>query len=308
MVLIVNAQERTNPKNQSEELGQVAWYRDYDKAVELAQAEDKAVLILFQEVPGCSTCRNYGHHVLSHPLMVEAIENLFVPLAIFNNKKGKDLAILKKFSEPTWNNPVVRIVDTQGESIVPRVAGNYSQKGLYAAMEAALLSQNQAIPEWMTLLKLEIEAATNPAIQEQAFKMYCFWSGERHLGSVDGVLTTEAGFMGGHEVVKVQYDSEVLSSDELADYAQLHSCTPTPNGYGYRLDKDQQYYLKQSNYRYLPLTKIQRTKINSALGNGSSPLKYLSPKQQAWLCAVEQGEAKKVLRYEQDFERAWGKM
>ena len=48
-------------------------------------------MLLFQEVPGCSTCRNYGHNVLSHPLMVEAIESLFVPLAIFNNKEGKEL-------------------------------------------------------------------------------------------------------------------------------------------------------------------------------------------------------------------------
>ncbi|MDG1058474.1 MAG: thioredoxin family protein [Flavobacteriaceae bacterium] len=61
---------------QSEELGQVHWYRDYDKALAVAAKEDKDVLLLFQEVPGCSTCRNYGHNVLSHPLMVEAIESL----------------------------------------------------------------------------------------------------------------------------------------------------------------------------------------------------------------------------------------
>jgi len=67
----------------------VHWYRDYDKALVVAAKEDKDVLLLFQEVPGCSTCRNYGHNVLSHPLMVEAIESLFVPLAIFNNKKKK---------------------------------------------------------------------------------------------------------------------------------------------------------------------------------------------------------------------------
>ena len=72
---------------QSEELGQVHWYRSYDKALAVAA----------KEVPGCSTCRNYGHNVLSHPLMVEAIESLFVPLAIFNNKSGKDKNILDQY-------------------------------------------------------------------------------------------------------------------------------------------------------------------------------------------------------------------
>ena len=76
-------------------------YRDYDKALAVAA----------KEVPGCSTCRNYEHTVLSHPLMVEAIESLFVPLAIFNNKGGKYKKILGQYGEPSWNNPDVRIVD-----------------------------------------------------------------------------------------------------------------------------------------------------------------------------------------------------
>ncbi len=64
------AQDKTNPLNQSEELGKVSWHRDYDQALALAKKESKAVRILFLEVPGCMTCRNYGQHVLSHPLMV----------------------------------------------------------------------------------------------------------------------------------------------------------------------------------------------------------------------------------------------
>jgi len=72
------AQERTNPKDQDEELGVVSWYRDYDQALKIAQSQNKSVLILFQEIPGCSTCRNYGHNVLSHPMLAEAIQDLFV--------------------------------------------------------------------------------------------------------------------------------------------------------------------------------------------------------------------------------------
>ena len=132
------AQERTNGLQQDVELGKVNWYRDYDVATSLSEKENKPVLILFQEVPGCSTCRNYGKDVLSNPLMVEAIEDLFIPLVIHNNKGGKDRQILNQFNEPSWNNPVVRIVDSKGKNLTPRVSGNYSPKGLHQAMTCLL--------------------------------------------------------------------------------------------------------------------------------------------------------------------------
>ena len=151
-----NAQERTNPKNQDEELGKVSWYRDYDAAIAASEKENKPVLILFQEVPGCATCRNYGHNVLSNPLLTEAIENEFIPLAIFNNKRGKDLVILKKYNEPTWNNPVVRIVNKKGDNLVKRVASDYTAKGLYKAMVKALNTEKKTIPEYMKFLRRRI--------------------------------------------------------------------------------------------------------------------------------------------------------
>ena len=72
-----------------EELGKVNWIRDYDQALEQSKTQDKPVFILFQEVPGCSTCKNYGNNVLSHPFIVEAIEDNFIPLVIYNNKGGR---------------------------------------------------------------------------------------------------------------------------------------------------------------------------------------------------------------------------
>jgi len=126
------AQNDTSTDNQSEELGRVDWYRDYDKAIAIAKTENKVVVILFQEVPGCATCRNYGHNVLSHPLMVEALENSFIPLAIHNNDAGKDREILKRFGEPSWNNPVVRIIDVTGNDLVKRISNDYSAITHYA--------------------------------------------------------------------------------------------------------------------------------------------------------------------------------
>ncbi|XAL99693.1 hypothetical protein OT109_19205 [Phycisphaeraceae bacterium D3-23] len=43
---------------------------------------------------------------MSHPLIVEAAEDLFVPVAIHNNKDGHDGEVRERFDEPAWNYPV----------------------------------------------------------------------------------------------------------------------------------------------------------------------------------------------------------
>ena len=128
-------------------------YRDYDKALAVASKEGKDVLLLFQEVSGCSTCRNYGHNVLSHPLMVEAIESLFVPLAIFNNKGGKDKKVFDQYVEPSWNNPVERIVDQQGKDVVKRIGNDYSALTLCKRMIASLLKSKKRSARIFNLIR-----------------------------------------------------------------------------------------------------------------------------------------------------------
>ena len=91
------AQNRTQPTTQAQELGKVSWYRDFDQAIALSQKQNKPIFVLFQEVPGCLTCRNYGKGVLSHQVIVDAIEQNFIPLAIYNNKGGKDRTVLNRY-------------------------------------------------------------------------------------------------------------------------------------------------------------------------------------------------------------------
>ena len=73
-----------------EELGKVKWERDFEKGLAKSKVEKKPVFLLFQEVPGCSTCRNYGNNVLSHPQIVEAIETLFVPCLLYTSPSPRD--------------------------------------------------------------------------------------------------------------------------------------------------------------------------------------------------------------------------
>lgn len=293
--------------NQPKELGKVHWHRDYDKAIALAKKEQKDVLILFQEVPGCSTCRNYGHNVLSNPLMVEAIENSFVPLAIYNNKGGKDKVILDKFNEPTWNNPVVRIINTKGKNVVSRISGDYSAKTLQKRMVEALNSYGKDIPDYLKLLGEELSASGKS--KEKFFKMYCFWTGEKQLAKVDGVLSTQSGFMNG-EVVKVTYDSSRVNEADLEAYAKANSFRPVDASKTYRPSKnDIHYYLKHTDYKYVPLTELQQTKINSAVGSGKNGNKYLSPKQQEFFLKITKGKVKKDKNLlNMPFNDAWAYM
>src|SRR5689334_1545101 len=72
------------PDPQPEELGRVHWLRDLQAGQAEAAKTGKPMLILFQEVPGCSNCTHFGNNTLSHPLIVEAIETYFVPVCIYN--------------------------------------------------------------------------------------------------------------------------------------------------------------------------------------------------------------------------------
>jgi hypothetical protein len=303
----------TKNKDNHEELGKVTWERDFEKGLAKSKAENKPVFLLFQEVPGCSTCRNYGSNVLSHPQIVEAIETLFIPVAIFNNKKGKDAAVLKMYNEPSWNNPVVRIVDAEKKNIVNRVSGNYSALGIVHAMVFALQKEEKEIPTYLNLLKQSLEAAAS-GTETATFSMYCFWTGEKKLGNVEGVLETQPGFMNGQEVVEVKYNPVLISYENLVEEAKQASCASHvftenknqiavaqkivgKNGASkkskFRLDKEPKYYLSKSVYRYIPMTQFQATKVNMKIGNGQSPDEYLSPRQLEWLSFIKKNPKKK---------------
>lgn len=306
------------------ELGKVNWLRNYDEAIQQAEVRQKPVFLLFQEVPGCGTCRKYGSNVLSHPLIVEAIEDEFVPLAIFNNQKGHDLDILNQFKEPSWNNPVARIVDEKGRDVVKRVSGNYSQLGIVEAMIEALVKSGREVPVYLKLLQEQLVG--EEYAEELALSMYCFWTGEKELASMPGVISTEAGFMDGKEVVKVKYNSKFTSSEKLASSAAKVNCADgvyvpsTSSAYKfkdvavmpyskYRKDKETKYYVYNSDYKYLPMLPIQELKVNRALATRSDADALLSPRQ---LALLDQLRDKKPARLQNriatDFMKSWYEM
>lgn len=308
------------------ELGKVNWLRDFDTALKQAKEKEKPVFILFQEVPGCATCRNYGQNVLSHPLIVEAIENLFIPVAIYNNKRGKDAEVLKYYGEPSWNNPVVRIVGRDKKDIIPRVSGRYSQFGVVEAMKYALDLANQAIPAYLDLLHQELRAKTT-GTEKATFSMYCFWTGEGQYGKMEGVVSTRPGFMHGREVVEVEYNPAIISYEELAKAGREVKCAGQAYAHNkiqlakaqklfgpsqtdmttkFRQDKEPKYYLSRTHYRFVPMTVTQAARANSLVGQGKNPEAVLSPKQIALARLVKTQPNKKWNNViGEDFVQAW---
>ena len=308
------------------ELGKVQWIRNYEEGIQLSANEKKPVFLLFQEVPGCHTCQKYGKNVLSHPLIVEAIEELFIPVAIFNNKGGKDAQVLRYYGEPAWNNPVVRIVGKNKKDLVNRVGGDYSTLGVVQAMVQSLQAVGNTVPPYLLLLEKEL-LSEHAGTEKAHLSMYCFWTGEKTIGQMEGVVNTLPGFMDGREVVQVEYDPAVISFPELVERAEKEQCAShvytttklqekqaaevvgtrsVSKESKFRLDREPKYYLSKTHYAYLPMTPLQAIKVNSAIGSRTSPDRYLSPKQlQLAAHFKKEGTSQFEKAINKDFLQAW---
>lgn len=268
------------PPNNPKELGWVRWHRNYDEAAALSVRTGKPLFLLFQEVPGCATCVGFGETVLAHPLLVEAIETDFVPVAIHNNKPGHDRAIVERFAEPTWNNPVVRFIDAKGEDLIARADGVWSTHGIATRMVKALVAADRDVPDYLSWVVHE----TTPTPERATFAMHCYWSGEACLGDIPGVVATSAGWLGGREVVEVEFDPGELTQAQLREEGRARGCGDFVAKAGVARpasDSDRKYHLGRSRWRYLPLTPWQASRVNAALGRGQDPMRWVSPRQRS---------------------------
>lgn len=283
------------------ELGAVRWHRDFKAAAEIARKEHKPLLVLFQEVPGCSTCVNYGNEVLRHPLVVEAAETLFVPVAVYNNQGGADEATLKSFEEPAWNNPVVRVMTPDREMLAPRVAEDYSVGGMVSAMVVSLQKRRADVPMWLRVLADE-SISRRGELQRATFAMHCFWEGEKSLAQIPGIVSTTPGFLNEKEVVEVEYDPNIVNYGMMVKRAKQMNCASTVftrtdaqhevakekvgdaavrSDAPIKPDDTPKYFLAQSPLKFVPMTALQAVRVNAALGDKRDPTKTLSPRQRA---------------------------
>lgn len=312
----------TDPDDQAVEYGKIAWLRNYDDAVARARKEDKPLMILFDEVPGCGGCKRYGKGTLSNPVVIDAARS-FVTLAIRNNAKGgHDVKILKKFKQPAWANPEVRFVDANGEDLVPRAKHDWTTPGLLKRMAAALEAQEKEVPGFLAVVNRELSADST---EKACFWMACYWAGERNLGAVDGVLATRIGWLKRREVIEVTFDPNVISFEQLGRIAGK-SCGRSVGVYArsdqqakvakelkmpvkrtddkVNTSKTRQKELMSSRYpRYklLPMTEAQAARLNSRLCKRNRKVDdLLSPSQ---IALAERIEA--ATSYSNVFPKIW---
>ena len=203
------------------EIGTINWGRDIEKARKDAKASGKPIFLLFQEVPGCAGCKDFGKTVLSNPVLKKAVEQEFEPVVIYNNRKGMDDEVRKAFGEPAWNYQVVRFLDAEGKDLIPRKDKVWTLDAVTARMRSALLAAKRPVPKYMQMAALEKPVKSHPQV---AFAMACFWTGEAKLGALKGVVETEAGWLESREVTRVTYDPKVISFSELVSAAKKARC------------------------------------------------------------------------------------
>ena len=173
------------------------------------------------------TCKDFGSGPLQHPLILDVARE-FVPVAIYNNVKGRDEAVLKRFTEPAANNPVVRFLDPDERDLLPRKEGVWDAETILKRMCLALRQADREVPEYLRMLTAELK----PSIREKAvFAMGCYWEGEKRLGALEGVLATRIGMLRSHEVVEVEFDAVALDfKDLLAKARELLALAAMPMG------------------------------------------------------------------------------
>jgi hypothetical protein len=137
------------------EVGAVHWGRDLDQAQKQSSETGRPIFVLFQEVPGCSGCQDFGRTVLTHPQIVKAVETEFYPVLVYNNRGGKDRQQLERFGEPAWNFQVVRVLDAHGRDIIPRKDRVWTVRDLAKRMIATLQATHRPVPSYLKTLAEE---------------------------------------------------------------------------------------------------------------------------------------------------------
>lgn len=277
---------------QPRELGKVPFKRDFEAAKADARATGKPLLVLFDEVPGCSNCTSFGDAVLSDELIVAAASEAFVPVAIFNNEGGDDGRVLKHFGEPAWNNPVVRIMTADEVELAPRLHDTYAKEAVARQMVTALRTGKREVPGYLDAL-----ASRGASFTQAYLVMGCFWAGEACIGALDGVASTRVGYLQHNEVVEVQpaFGADIVSviADALKNgcasdvyvrdeglKARLANAnvaaTLTKESFSYSA-KDDKYQIRK--LKDLALTPEQATRVNAAVARGAPVATWLTPQQ-----------------------------
>ncbi len=280
------------------ETAMMTWLDDVDVALSQSKASGRPVLALLNDGPDCASCRSIRHQLSRHPLLTEAVTDEFVALRL-NPHDAQRLT--------TAGSPLI-FLNGAGQSLLTSTSHSPANDGLALRMQQALHAANRPVPRYLQALALEDDVSKH---KRSAFAMFCYWIGEYELGKIDGVISTEAGWLEGREVTLVNYHEDQLALPTLAEKAAEVKCAqkvfaPTPEerqslmsaftrlvvgtlDKRYRKAKpsDQKKQIQRWDLSGVPgLTPMQLTKLNAfAPDDRQLALSWLSPRQRRALMA-----------------------
>jgi hypothetical protein len=87
-----------------------------------------------------------------------------VPLLVHNNRPGREAELLERYSEPAWNNPVMRFFEGGGRELLPRRDDVRGTAALAERLVLALEAAGRTVPGYLQLVLEE----SGPEAHERA--------------------------------------------------------------------------------------------------------------------------------------------
>ncbi|MDC1141550.1 hypothetical protein OAU50_00530 [Planctomycetota bacterium] len=144
-------QPETEPKSESDaeepiQLGRIDWKLGLDDAAKQAKELERPMLVLFQDRSEAS--KTLADHALTHFLIKEAAENLFVPVVITDDQKLVKKHQVKEF-------PALRILNSRKKNII-KPAKETTPATFASDMIAALEDLKVETPGYLELALSEV--------------------------------------------------------------------------------------------------------------------------------------------------------
>lgn len=273
----------------------IPWHDALEVALAQSRTNGKPVLAILQDTPNCANCQSFQRDITANPLLAEAVADEFIALKL-DRRQVRGLAAASHS---------LLFLDAAGQPLIPSSVQAKSASDIAARMIQALKATQRPVPNYLHAAAMELDAVKH---KQAAFAMFCYWVGEYELGKIDGVVTTEAGWLEGREVTLVRYHQDELTLPDLARKAAEVKCarkvfapaeserreiadsirlTVGTLDDRYRIAKpsDQKKQIQHWDLSGVSnLTPMQLTKINAlAPDNPKRALEWLSPRQRRGL-------------------------
>ncbi len=161
-------------------------------------------------------------------------------MAVFNNIGGVDRKVLESFGVPTWNNPVVRILDAEQKPLVPRFSGFWE-------CEARLGRLPQSSRVGFLHDAEVVEVMFDPSVLSRE----AMWREASTLDCATRVFTRSGA-------------DQVAASQIVGARAVRTDALFEPSA------KDTKFYLKQAGRSEAGLSALELTRMNAALRFGEN--------------------------------------